>query len=165
MTTPNPLIAALFAGKNKTASEEEAQGEPIDLSKITAAEFVAGINDGSIIMPETEGDDDPEKTSSEEEIDLSKLTGRQLLELYAEAEEDKEKTAQEAELQKMAESGELQKWDMAGRVMAHAMNDELSKLAGAEEGLVSLDDISGEQLVEMLDSGEWELVDEEPASE
>ena len=60
-------------------------------------------------------------------------------------------------LEKMAQSGELEYWDMAGRIMAHAYNDELSKTAAPD--YIDLDDIDGETMMELIESGEYELID------
>lgn len=109
------------------------------------------------------------KTASDEtsDVDLSKLTGAQLMELL-ERVEGQEKTASEEELLKaMDENGALAFYDMAGRIQAHALHDELSKLAGAETSdedeviEVDLNQVTGEQLIGLLNEGYEFTTDDE----
>jgi hypothetical protein len=138
----NAALAALYgtAGIDKTAADDT-----IDLTQMTAADFVAKLESGEIVL-----NDESEKTAGED-IDLSKLSARELLELAEAAESD-------ASIEKMAADGSLERYDLAGRVMAHAFTDEMNKVAGDDDA-ISIDDLSAEELVAALDSGEFELVD------
>ena len=185
----NALLASLYGtGQEKVASEEAT--EEIDLSQISAADFIAGLEEGSITLPddektaseESEGDLDlstlsgaellqildaleeqpeDEKTASEsdEELDLSQISGTELMQILSALEEDEQEKTSEAVLEKMAEDGDLQKWDMAGRVMAHSFHQEMQKMAETAEPEmpddieVNLDEITGEQLVALMESG------------
>jgi len=154
-------IAQLY-GHDKVASEEEEQPQAVDLENMTAADFLKGIEDGSIVYGEDE--QQQEKTSSElKPEDLENMTGRELLELYAREEEVQQEKQAAATLSKLAESGELDSLDLSGRVMAHAFWDEFNKLASeqpAAEEELDLDNITGAQLAQLLESGEYELVNE-----
>jgi hypothetical protein len=189
----NTLLASLYGtGQEKVASEEAT--EEIDLSQISAADFIVGLEEGSITLPddedvpektasdESEGDLDlstlsgaellqildaleeqpeEEKTASEsdEELDLSQISGTDLMQILSALEEDEQEKTSEAVLEKMAEDGDLQKWDMAGRVMAHSFHQEMQKMAETAEPEmpddieVNLDEITGEQLVALMESG------------
>lgn len=141
----NPALAALY-GFDKTASEA-ASGE-VDLSTISAADYLEAM-----AAQEVAGDN--------EELDLANMSARELVELAESLDEAETAEGDEEALQKMAESGELKQWDLAGRIMAHAYADELSKVAseGGDElpDEISLDDISAEDLVTLLESGEYEI--------
>ena len=63
----NPTLAALY-GLDKTASDNEQ--EEIDLSQISAADFLKGVEDGTIVLPE----DEQEKQASDGELDLSEIS-------------------------------------------------------------------------------------------
>ena len=194
----NPTLAALY-GLDKTASDNEQ--EEIDLSQISAADFLKGVEDGTIVLPE----DEQEKQASDGELDLSEISaadflkgiedgsivlpddesektagsiedltpeqlanmsGEELLQLAASLDEDgPEKTAADkAELEKMAESGELAHWDMVGRLVAHATRHEIEKMA-SEDGempdVIDPADISAADMTALLESGEYELVETE----
>ena len=143
----NSLLAQIYGtGINKTASEET---EEIDLNQISAAQLLAGLEDGSIVLPEN-----LEKEAGEdEEIDLSKLSGAELLALLNEVEG-------EDTLDKMASDGSAEYWDMAGRIMAHAYADEMSKVAGEElPDVIDINEIDGETMLALLESGEYEIAD------
>jgi len=132
----------------------------LDLTQMSAAELLQGLEEGTIVF---EGDEEPEKTAGDdplEDIDLNDLSGRELLELYSALEEQEAEKTAAAALDKLAKSGELAQLDMSGRVMAHAFMDEIDKVASEDDDLpdeISLDDISGEDLVALLESGEYEL--------
>jgi len=194
----NALLASLYGtGQEKVASEEAT--EEIDLSQISAADFITGLEEGSITLPddeETSTEDVPEKTASDEsegdldlstlsgaellqilgaleeqpeeektasesdeELDLSQISGTELMQILSAIEEDEQEKTSEAVLEKMAEDGDLQKWDMAGRVMAHSFHQEMQKMAETAEPEmpddieVNLDEITGEQLVALMESG------------
>jgi len=124
----NPTLAALYGtGIEKTASEGE---EELDLHSISAADFLAAIEES-------------EKVAGEEDFDLSDLSDEELVALYNEMES-------EDTIEKMASSGELEYWDMAGRVMAHAYADEIDKTASAyDEEDFDLNEFSVEELIEL----------------
>lgn len=104
---------SLLSGKTKTASAEPELQE-IDLSKISGADLLAGLEDGSIVLPEQE------KVAEEEgEFDLSKLSEEQLLQL-----------AEELGGQEKVASDEADSWDAAGRIFARGFLDEID--SGAE---------------------------------
>lgn len=75
----NAYLSTVLGSKTKTASTEP-EVEEIDLSKISAAEFLAGVEDGSIVVPEQE------KVAEQDTLDLSKLTNEQLAALQAQLE-------------------------------------------------------------------------------
>ena len=127
----NPTLAALYGtGTEKTASDEN---EEIDLTQISAADFLTALN-------EIEEEDSSEKTAGDEELDLSSLSDEDLVSLYNEIES-------EDTIEKMASSGELEYWDLAGRVMAHAYADEFNKEASAVD--VDLNDFTDDELIHL----------------
>ena len=126
----NATLAALYGtGTEKTASE----GGEIDLHSISAADFLAALEEA-----------ESEKVAEEGELDLSQLSDEDLVSLYNEIEGNEG----EETLSKMASSGELEYWDTAGRVMAHAYADELDKTASTEEP-IDLNEFSVEELIEL----------------
>lgn len=126
----NATLAALYGtGTEKTASE----GGEIDLHSISAADFLAALEEV-----------ESEKVAEEGELDLSQLSDEDLVSLYNEIEGNEG----EETLSKMASSGELEYWDTAGRVMAHAYADELDKTASTEEP-IDLNEFSVEELIEL----------------
>lgn len=134
----NPVLAQLYGtGFEKTASEYD---DELDLDSISAADFLALLDD----------EDDFEK----EAFDLSNLSAAELMELWEEAEALEGGDA----LEKMAADGSLDYFDTAGRIMAHAYADEMDKVAGPDEIDVDLDEISGEDLLELMEAG-YEFVD------
>ena len=130
----NPTLARLYGtGMSKTASAGE-----IDLSQISAADYLELLNG-------------QEKVANEDEIDLSQLSAQELIDLAAELET-------EDPIEKMASSGELSYWDAAGRVMAHAYADEMSKVAGTDlPEIINVDELSAQELVELIESGEYDI--------
>ena len=76
-----------------------------------------------------------DKVASEEEgeFDLSELSDDELMMLLDVGEADHVEADEEDTLSKMASQGDLEYWDMAGRIMAHAYTDEMDKVAGTEE--------------------------------
>jgi hypothetical protein len=135
----NPVLAAIYGTVlAKTASAEDE----ISLDNISAADFLALLEE-----------EEAEKTAGED-LDLSQMSAAELIELIEGTEEiDSEKTAG-AYLEKMAEDGSLDFYDMAGRIMAHAYADEMNKVAGVEDELeVDLNAISGEDLLELMEAG------------
>lgn len=126
----NATLAALYGtGLEKTASE----GEELDLHSISAADFLEALEEL-----------ESEKVAEEEygDFDLSDLSDDELISLYNEMES-------EDTIEKMASSGELEYWDMAGRVMAHAYADELSKTASEYdyEEEIDLNEFSPDELI------------------
>jgi len=124
----NPTLAALYGtGMDKVAHDE--------------------ISDDELLMALLE---EEEKTASS----LEDLDDETLVALYEEldAEESGEDT-----LNKMASSGDLEYWDMAGRVMAHAYSDEFDKVAGVEDSYgdyieadyVDLNELDADDLYEL----------------
>ena len=104
----------LVSGKTKTASAEP-QYQEIDLSQISGADLLAGLEDGSIVLPEQE------KVAEDEagDFDLSGLSEEQLLRL-----------AEELGGQEKVASDEAESWDAAGRIFARGFMDEID--GGAE---------------------------------
>ncbi len=138
----NPVLAQIYGrGFDKTASDNT-----IDLDTISGADLLAGIESGQIVL------DGMDKEAGDDEIDLTQLTGTELLELMDEVDDGGEV------LSKMASDGSAEYWDMAGRIMAHAYNDELNKTAGPD--FIDLDDIDGETMMELIESGEYELIED-----
>lgn len=142
----NSVLAQIYGtGFEKAASADQE----LDFNNMSAAELLAGLEDGSIVF-----DDGAEKVAGDD-LDLSEMTGAELLQLIEAADEvESEKTAS-VMLEKMAHDGTLDYFDMAGRIMAHAYADEFSKVAssGSDEIEVDLNEISGEQLMELIDAG------------
>jgi hypothetical protein len=149
----NSVLAQIYGTGFEKAASADAE---LDFNNMSAAELLAGLEDGSIVF-----DDESEKVAGDEDIDLSQLTGAQLLELIEAADEvESEKTAS-VMLEKMASDGTLEYFDMAGRIMAHAYADEFSKVASDDGEIeIDLDEISGEQLMELMDQG-YEFVTDE----
>lgn len=147
----NAILAQIYGtGLNKTASDtttEQPEGGELDFDNMSAAQLIAGLEDGSIVFNDTE----PEKTATEN-VDLSKMSGAELLEMLK---------AQDGNdtIEKMASDGSLDYFDAAGRIMAHAYADELSKVASPDEIEVDLNAISGDQLMDLIEQG-YEIVDD-----
>ena len=121
----NPTLAALYGtGLEKTASEEDE----IDLSQISAADFLAAL----------EEIEEGEKVANDDGLDLSDLSDDELINLYKSFES-------EDTIEKMASSGELEYWDMAGRIMAHAYADEVEKTASGEN--FDMNDLSDDEII------------------
>lgn len=113
-----------------------------DLSQISAADYLAAL--------------EAEEGGEEGELDLEQISAADFL--AAIEDEDGEKTAgtdEDALLQAMIENGTFAEMDLAGRIMARAQLDELNKHAGADE--IDLDELSAADLIELLESGEYEL--------
>ena len=125
----NPTLARIYGtGMSKTASAED-----LDLTQISAADYLSAL----------EGEE-----SESDDLDLSQLSAQELIELAGELEG-------EDQIEKMAQSGDLAYWDAAGRTMAHAYADEMSKVASEDE--IDLNEISAADLLDALDSGEYDL--------
>ena len=141
----NPTLAAIY-GLDKTASDESTD---LDLNQISGAELLAGLEDGTIAL---EGGEEIEKEAGDE-LDLSDLTGAELIEIMDQLEDEDEP------LNKVA--GDEYLMELGGRIMAHAYADEMSKLASDEGDYYDLSEISAEDTIALLESGEFELVDGE----
>lgn len=156
MNGMNETLARLYGtGLDKTASAEDE----LDLSQISAADFLAAVENGDIVMNNGE---ELEKEAGDEELDLETMSPSELVELaqYLDSLEEEDQGGEV--LEKMAQSGELEYWDMAGRVLAHSLADEMSKTASYdddEDEIFGLDELSAEDLMEGLESGELELVE------
>tara|TARA_Y100000034_G_scaffold123408_1_gene170108 strand:+ start:514 stop:1359 length:846 start_codon:yes stop_codon:yes gene_type:complete len=144
----NPILAQIYGtGLSKTASDYNSSGA-IDLDQISGADLLAGLQSGEIVL-----DGDIEKEAGED-LDLSQLTGAELLELLDEVDDGSET------LDKMASDGSAEYWDMAGRIMAHAYADEMSKVASSDlPDEIDLNEIDGETMLSLIESGEYELQD------
>lgn len=103
-----------FRGPEKTASTEEAA--PLDLSAISGADLLAGLEDGSIVLTEPESEE-PTVTPAEEPTGIEALTDEQLATLAAEL-EGPEKTAADEE---------AAYWDAAGRTFARGFLAETAE--------------------------------------
>lgn len=101
----NPIIARLY-GMDKMASQQHEE-DTIDLSQISAAEYLEVLADL----------EEQEKVAGDD-IDLSQISAAEYLEVLAELEEQ-EKVASE----------DLAGFEVAGRLMARAYVDEMSKVA------------------------------------
>jgi hypothetical protein len=144
------VLAAIY-GHDKTASE--AQAEELDLTQISGADLLAGLESGEIVLDDGEG----EKTAAdEEEIDFSQFSAAELLEALAEIEDESEKTAGDED---------FAFFDAAGRIMAHAYADEMDKMASVElpdELEINLDEISAEDFMALEEAGyEFSPIEEE----
>jgi hypothetical protein len=144
----NPLLASIYGtGFAKTASDDN---DTVDLNTITGAQLLAGLESGELELP----DYGFEKEAGEGDIDLSSITGAELVELMNEL----EASEGEGVLNKMASDGSFEEYDMAGRIMAHALHEEMNKLASGGGEVYDLNEITGEQALALLESGEFELV-------
>jgi hypothetical protein len=137
----NPALAKLY-GLDKTASAPEEQ--ELDLDNMTARELLA-------LLEAEETPEVPEKTASPDDLDLSKMSGAELLKLIQESEVEEETVEKTAG---------VAFYEEAGRAMARAFHAELEKSASPDEIEIDLNAITGEQLVELLES--YDFVDEEP---
>jgi hypothetical protein len=133
----NPTLAALYGtGMDKVAHDE--------------------ISDDELLMALLE---EEEKTASS----LEDLDDETLVALYDELEAEE---SGDGTLNKMASSGDLEYWDMAGRVMAHAYSDEFDKVAGAEDDFgdyieadyVDLNELDADDLYELAMHKEASMV-------
>ena len=154
----NPILAQIYGtgGIDKVAAEAD-EDTTFDLNDITGAQLIAGLEDGSIVFNGEE--EEAEKTAGDEdEIDLSQYTGQELLDMLDEVQDDGSEV-----LDKMASDGSAEYWDMAGRIMAHAYADEMNKVASEDEWPEYIDpeQIDGELMVNLLEDGHYELVQEE----
>lgn len=111
-----------------------SENDELDLNQISAAQFLAGIESGEIV----DADED-------DEIDLSQMSGADLLELEA-----------QIEAEKVASSDEGQHFYALGQQMAQGFADALSGPGGYPDE-IDVEDISGQEMVELLNSGEYEL--------
>jgi hypothetical protein len=144
----NPVLAQLYG----TGFEKQASDDDIDLTQISGAQLL-----------ELLALEEQEKVAHDDEIDFSQFSGRELLELYAEAEEQEAYDVQGATLEKMASTGELEYWDMVGRIQAHAYADEMNKLASYDDDdiiEVNLDEIDGETMMALMDEG-YEFIEDD----
>jgi hypothetical protein len=146
-----------FAGAGTMDKVAEAATEELDLNTISAADFIA-------LMEAREADEAaPPAGEQDQELDLSNMTARELAELIDASEQEKVAAADDAILRSMIADGSFQSADMAGRIMARAQMDELQKLAAAQAPVdelpdfISIDDISAQDMVALLESGEYEL--------
>jgi len=126
----NPTLAQIY-GTEKVASTEE-----FDLNSISGAELLE--------LMEME---EAEKNASEN-FDLNSISGAELLELM--------EMEEEGTLEKMASDGSFDYYDNAGRIMAHAYADEMSKVAGDYSDELDLNSISGAELLELMEMGDAE---------
>jgi hypothetical protein len=124
----NPTLAALYGtGMDKVAHDE--------------------FSDEELLMALLE---EEEKTAS----GLEDLDDETLVALYDELEAEEHG---DGTLNKMASTGDLEYWDMAGRIMAHSYSDEFDKVAGAEDDFggyieadyVDLNELDADDLYEL----------------
>lgn len=140
----NPTLARIYGtGMSKTASDASAEAGELDLSQISAADFLAALEA-----------EESEKVASDE-LDLSQISAEDLIALAEELDADESDP-----IEKMAQAGELDYWDAAGRVMAHAYADEMNKVAQAGDEVLDISSLSGQELLDLLESGEYDLVKE-----
>ncbi len=174
----NPYLASLYGtGQEKLASE----GGDLDLSDVTEDDIIAALESGDIteddlyeagllVDDETGGE---KVAGDEDEIDLNELSVEELRDLVDHIESleaEQEKVAQEELLSNMSADGSFDYFDTAGRIVAHALNDELSKMASAEDAAagddlpgeieVDLDDLSAADLEELQSLG-YEFAEED----
>lgn len=149
----NPVIAKLYGGgMNKTASASAVVAPPAG-----AVEYLNQLVSNAPVAQED--------TSA---IDLNTMSAAQFL---AGLEDEMSQTQEPQELDKVAsavaalqESGDFTAVDTMGRIMAHAFHDELSKLASApaegpeEPEFIPLENLTAAQMLEMMNSGEYEIV-------
>jgi hypothetical protein len=134
----NPVLASIYGtGLDKTASAEDE----LDLNNISAADFLALLEE-----------DESEKVANDE-FDLSQMSAAELLELAEMADGLEDAEAEKVAFAEMVEDGSFEYADRMGRIMAHAFAEESEKLAGAEEIEVDLNEITGEQLLELMEAG------------
>ena len=135
----NATLAELYgtADMNKTASEEEA----VTLDQVSAADFLAAVNAGEVNLADFIEPAEGEKVAAEEEgeIDLSQFSDEELLSII---------NSIDGESEKVASDEEAAYWDAAGRAMARAYADELTKEA-SEEGGFDLNELNAQEIVEL----------------
>ena len=169
----NPLLSQLYrTDRTKVASEggaETGEESQIDLSQISAAQLLAGLEDGTIVLDGDEPEGEQVKEAGEITPDmLQGMSARELLELMAAEEENQEKVAAEQQILQMQQDGSFGFFDTGGRILAHAFTDERTKIASAE-GMggelpddieVDLDTLSAEEFAALVDAG-YDFVDDE----
>lgn len=144
----NDYLSRILGSKVKVASAPEAP-QTIDLSKISAADFIAGVENGTIVLPE------PEKTAGQEQVDLSKIPTEQLLALQAQL----EKTASPS-------SGALvdidlnaltpdQLLELGYAILADRAEAEQEKLAS--DGTLDLNELTEDEFLDFCEGLEEEL--------
>jgi len=132
----NKTLANLY----QTGMEKSASADEVDLTQISAADFLEAIE-------ELEGS---EKVAGEEagDYDLSDLSDEDLLQVLKDV-------SDEDQIEKMASTGDLGYWDAAGRTMARSFVHE--KLAGDDSMDIDLNTFSAEELVELAAHLEGDL--------
>lgn len=155
----NPTLAKLYGLSGdmpKTASDTSTPSEDtVDLSQISAADFLAALQ--------------AQENEEPSEPDLSQMSAEELIALV-QSDEGGEGGGEGGEatdpvIEKMAQDGSLEYWDRVGRVLAHSFVDENEKIAAAEDELISVEGLTAQQLVDAIESGEYELVDPEAVEE
>lgn len=150
----NSILARLYGtGMSKTASDASAEaGAELDLNAISAADFLK-------LVEEHQAATQPEKTAGE--LDLSQMSAQELIELAEQVDAEEAAGASDATIEKMAQSGDLQYWDAAGRIMAHAYANELEKVSnsGLPE-VIDVDGLTAEQALDLVENYGYELVKE-----
>lgn len=142
----NATLRRLYGQRDmdKVASDNTSEGE-VDLTQVSAADFLAALSES--------------EEGGEGELDLSQMSAEDLLALAQQADAQEE----DPTLAKMASSGELEYWDRAGRILAHSYHDEMHKIAAENSGEIAVADLTAQQLVDLMESGEYDLVDGEPS--
>lgn len=134
----NPVLASIYGtGFDKTASAEDE----LDLNNISAADFLALIER-----------EESEKVAGDD-LDLSQMSATELLELAEMADDIEDEEAEKIAFAEMVEDGSFEYADRMGRIMAHAFAEESEKLASSDEIEVDLNEITGEQLLELMEAG------------
>lgn len=108
--------------------------------------------------------------ADEAPIDLTQLSHEQLTEVFNDLVESEGEAAEDAVIQELAEDGTLLRAKIAGEAQATALYDTFAKLAGLEEdGFDELpeyipvdEDLSADDFVTLVQSGEYELIELPP---
>jgi hypothetical protein len=137
--------------------------DDLDLDSISAADFLAALEESEL------GDDEEvEKTASEiaaglTEDDLNGLSAEDLMFLLEAVEDEEAYYEKTAALQSGDYDGYALAGDVLGTSMASAFAREMEKVADDDDedddGLYDISDLSAGELMELVDSGEYELVE------
>lgn len=150
----NSALAALYGNNiTKTASEQDMD---LTTDDISATQFLEAVAAGQIDINDY-FQDESEKVASEDEIDFSQFSEEELAGLA-----DGSLELDFGDMDKEASDQDAAYLEEAGRFMARAFHDEMSKVASEDEypDEISLDDISASQAQELIESGEYEYVDD-----
>jgi hypothetical protein len=141
------LLDRIYPRTSGPGLTKVAEAGTVDLTQISAAEYLQAV---------------AEQGDGGGGLDLENMSAEDLVSLLNQTEEEKTAEAEAAVYQQMIEDGSFAVHDAAGRIQARAMWEELQKVASGEEDdgeLFSLEGLTGAQLQDAIESGEFELVE------